>query len=90
MNFKRIIPAVIAAAAIAVPAGASAAPLTSPANPDAQCGTAAGSGSFGFFGQHGETGFHDQGLNKGDGPINGTIGANGPGTGANNSAICGR
>ena len=84
MHFKRIITVVIAAAAIAVPAGASAAP-----NPNAQCGTGAASGSFGAFGEHGVPGFHDQGQNKGGEPINGTIGANGPGTGANNSAVCG-
>ena len=83
MHFKRIIPVVIAAAAIAVPAGASAAP-----NPGAQCGTGAVSGAFGAFGNTG-AGLHDQGQNKGDEPYDGTIGANGPGTGANNSAVCG-
>lgn len=84
MRIKRFLPVVIAAAAVAVPTVASAAP-----NPAAQCGTGAASGAFGFFGAHGEPGYHDQGQNKGSTPINGTIGANGPATGAANSAVCG-
>ena len=84
MHFKRIIPVAIAAAAIAVPAAASAAP-----NPDAQCGTGAGSGAFGYFGDHGTPGVHDMGQNQGQPLVGGTLGANGPQTGLNNSAVCG-
>lgn len=54
--------------------------ISSNPNPDAQCGTGGGSGSFGYFGK---------GMNLGiksrpDGP-----GANGYQTGLNNSAVCG-
>jgi len=84
MRLKRIIPVVIATAAIAVPAAASAAP-----NPNAQCGTGAASGAFGAFGNNGSSGIHDMGQNKGQPLVGGTLGANGPATGANNSAICG-
>lgn len=85
MHLKRIVPAILAAAAIAVPAAASAAP-----NPNAQCGTGAASGAFGAFGNNGSSGIHDMGQNKGNAPYGGTLGANGPATGANNSAICGQ
>ena len=85
MDFKRIIPVVIAAAAIAVPAGASAAP-----NPGAQCGTGASSGAFGAFGEHGEAGLHDHGPEQRRGTsLTARLVPTAPRTGANNSAVCG-
>jgi len=51
-------------------------------NPDAQCGTGAGSGSFGYFGKMMNLGFF--GIGTADG-----LGADGYQTGLNNSAVCG-
>lgn len=50
-------------------------------NPDAQCGTGAGSGAFGYFGKGYDLG-HPQ--KEGD-----AKGASGYQTGLNNSAVCG-
>jgi|GEM_PF-775900 len=47
------------------------------ANAGAQCGTGAGSGAFGAFGEHGDVAHDFRG------------GANGQQTGLNNSALCG-
>jgi hypothetical protein len=58
------------------PAGINYTALYGTAAPNAQCGTAAGSGSFAFFGNFGTV--HD---------LSG--GADGPQTGLNNSSVCG-
>ena len=81
---RKFISTALAATALAVPAAASAAP-----NPAAQCGTGAGSAAAGYFGAHGAPGYHDMGQNQGQQPVGGTLGANGPQTGLNNSAVCG-
>jgi hypothetical protein len=52
----------------------------------AQCGTGAGSGAFGAFGEHGDV-THDFGVNNPG--SNGKPGADGHQTGLNNSALCG-
>jgi hypothetical protein len=54
--------------------------VSSHPNPDAQCGTGAGSGAFGFFGP---------GYNLGIWTDPTDPGANGYQTGLNNSAVCG-
>jgi hypothetical protein len=54
--------------------------ISSHPNPDAQCGTGAGSGSFGYFGK---------GMNLGIKSRPDDPGANGYQTGLNNSSVCG-
>ena len=59
--------------------------ISSNPNPDAQCGTGAGSGSFGYFGKDKNLGNDVSGHYR-----EGGLGANGYQTGLNNSAVCGR
>jgi predicted secreted Zn-dependent protease len=86
MMFRKTITAGLAVAMLAVPTLAQAAYSPPEQIPQhAQCGTAAGSGTFGYLGAKGER--HDVGVNS--------PGADGkPGTvghlvGQNNSSVCG-
>jgi hypothetical protein len=89
-KFTTIIGALAVAAVLAIPAGASAAPpsgggycgasangCAAAGDAGAQCGTGAGSGAFGAFGNFGDVNHDFRG------------GANGQQTGLNNSALCG-
>src|SRR5436190_12428205 len=88
--------AVLMAGSMAVPAFAanggggycvnSANGCSSASTAGAQCGTGAGSGAFGAFGEHGDV-THDFGVNNPG--SNGKPGADGQQTGLNNSALCG-
>jgi hypothetical protein len=84
---KRSIAVAVAIAALAVPAGALASGNGTPPSytelqgnvpSNAQCGTGAGSGAFGAFGDKNDFGTHDFGG-----------GADGYQTGLNNSSLCG-
>lgn len=92
---KKFITALALVIALALPATASAgyeegAPyleryeqISANPNPEAQCGTGAGSGAFGYFGKGWDLGH----VYPGD--SNGKPGANGAKTGENNSSVCG-
>lgn len=102
---RKLIALTAFAFALALPAVAAAEPpggggygwqpgATKAAEVGAQCGSGAGSGSFGAFGNYGnlytESGeqIHDFGhVYEGD--SNGKPGANGKQTGINNSGVCG-
>jgi hypothetical protein len=94
---KKLIAVLGMAFALAVPAAASAEGPASWASDSskggaeateaagAQCGSGAVSGSFGYFGEHGEK--HDLGINNLG--SDGKPGADGHQTGLNNSSVCG-
>jgi hypothetical protein len=96
-SMKKSIAVLVAAFALAIPAVASAeGPAGWASGPSrggaeateaagAQCGAGAVSGSFGYFGAHGEV--HDLGINNLG--SDGKPGANGYQTGLNNSSVCG-
>lgn len=99
---KRLIGVLAVAAGLMVPillipSGAGAAPPNGggycgasatgcAAAPEAQCGSNAGSGAYGAFGNYGDV-THDFGVNNPG--SNGKPGADGHQTGLNNSAVCG-
>lgn len=91
---RRLITAAAAAAALAVPAVATAADNYSPPSQipaAAQCGTGAGSGAFGAFGPGQNFGNSTSGHISEPGNPNtpNGEGADGPQTGLNNSGVCG-
>ena len=84
-----------AAAVLAIPATASAAANGYGNNGSdqalsvgAQCGTGAGSGAFGAFGNFGDV-YHDFGINTDNNGNGAEPGTNGYQVGLNNSALCG-
>jgi hypothetical protein len=97
ITMKKLIAVSAAAFALALPAAASAeGPADWASGPSqggaqateaagAQCGSGAVSGSFGYFGEHGQV--HDFGINNLG--TDGRPGANGRQTGLSNSAVCG-
>lgn len=76
------------AAGNSTPGGDRYKQISSNPNPDAQCGTGAGSGSFGYFGKDGYN-FGAHTIFTLSDPHGIGAGANGYQTGLNNSAVCG-
>ena len=83
---RTLITAAIAALAIAPTTALAAYSPPAQIPQSAQCGTGAGSGAFGAFGDKGDVA-HDFGVNNLG--SNGAPGADGYQTGLNNSAVCG-
>jgi opacity protein-like surface antigen len=92
---KKFITVAAGAALLAIPATASAAAngygnngSAQAATVGAQCGSGAGSGAFGAFGNFSDV-YHDFGINTDNNGNGAAPGTNGYQVGLNNSALCG-